>query len=106
MKFYVIEVCEVSCSCESCLYNEGKECPNKVYASEWKPINIATGKPVLQENFINEHWDPNAKNVNSNANSHTDSHADSHAESNFDDVPVTYQKYKEKEAMYSCQTKM
>ena len=31
----IVEVCEVSCCCQSCLYNDGTECPNKAYASQW-----------------------------------------------------------------------
>ena len=76
-EFCVIEVRKVSCSCESCLYDEGRQCLNQAYASEWKAINIATGKPVLEENFINEHWDPNAKKTKTSSDSNIDSNADS-----------------------------
>ena len=41
-KFCVIEVREVSCCCESCLFRNGKECPNQAYASKWKAINLYT----------------------------------------------------------------
>ena len=82
-EFCVIEVHKVSCSCESCLYDEGRQCPNQAYASEWKVINIATGKPVLQENFINEHWDPNAKKTLEPSDSNADSNT-------LPNVPETY----------------
>ena len=35
---------------------DGSECPNQAYASEWKAINLRTGKAVLQEDFTNYHW--------------------------------------------------
>ena len=74
-EFCVIEVCKVSCSCESCLYNEGKECPNQSYALDCKAIKIVSGKLVLQDNFLNIHWHLNAKKTKAgcdrNANSNT-----------------------------------
>ena len=33
-EFSIVEVCEVSCCCQSCLYNDGTECRNKAYASQ------------------------------------------------------------------------
>ena len=47
---------EVSCICESCLYGDSAECLNKAYVSNWKTINLLTGKPVVEEYYVNKHW--------------------------------------------------
>ena len=71
-RFCVIEVREVSCCCESCLFINGKECPNQAYASKWKAINLHTGKALLEDNFQNLHWDLTAT-IESNAKSNDES---------------------------------
>ena len=63
--------------CESCLFRNGKECPNQAYGSKWKAINLYTGKALLEDNFQNAHWDPNASsesNAKSNSESNTQSY--------------------------------
>ena len=56
-KYCTIEVREVSCVCDSCLYRDGSDCPNKAYhVSQWKPINLKTGKVLLDDKFVNTHW--------------------------------------------------
>ena len=51
---------EVSCVCDSCLFDNGSECPNKAYVSQWKPINLKTGKVLLDDKFQNIHWNSNS----------------------------------------------
>ena len=71
-QFCVIEFREVSCCCDSCLFRNGKECPNQAYVSKWKAINLHTGKAVVAETFKNLHWDlisisdPDESNAESN----------------------------------------
>ena len=54
--FMVLEVREVACCCESCLYDDGSQCPSQAYASKWKAVNLHTGKPLLDDAFENLHW--------------------------------------------------
>ena len=56
--FLIIEAREVSCCCESCMENGGKECPNQAVASPWQAINLKTGKTLLSDDFVNIHWIP------------------------------------------------
>ena len=42
-KFCIIEAREVSC-CDSCMFGDGSECPNQAYSSQWKAINLRTGR--------------------------------------------------------------
>ena len=56
-QFCVVEFREVSFCCDSCLFRNGKECPNQAYASKWKAINLHTGKAVVAETFKHLHWD-------------------------------------------------
>lgn len=56
-QFCIIELRQVSCGCESCLEWNGKDCPNQAYASNWKAVNLHTGKAVFAETFRNLHWD-------------------------------------------------
>ena len=81
---FCVEMWQVSCCCESCLFRNGKDCPNQAYASKWKAINLHTGKAVVEENFRNLHWDlishddtlhtepENESNTKSNAKSNAD----------------------------------
>ena len=61
-KPFIIEVREVSCVCESYLFGNGSECQNKAYVSQWKPINLKTGKVLLDDVFQNTHWNSNCSN--------------------------------------------
>ena len=74
-EFCIIEVREVSCCCESCLYGDSTECPNKACVSNWKAIiNLPMGKPLVEESFVNKH-------LSREQHSHDDSN-NSNAESN------------------------
>ena len=46
-KFCIIEAMEVSGWCNFCMEGDGSKCPNQAYASEWKVIDLRTGKAVL-----------------------------------------------------------
>ena len=54
--FLIIEAQEVSCFCESCIENGGRECPNQAYASPWWAINLKTGKTLVSDDYVNTHW--------------------------------------------------
>ena len=56
-EFCIVEVREVSCICEGCLYGDSAECLNKAYISNWKAINLLTGKSVVEEYYVNKHWE-------------------------------------------------
>ena len=61
----VVEAREIGCVCESCMLGDGAACPNQAYCSPWKPINLLTGKPLLDDKFKNLHWPlplPNDRN--------------------------------------------
>ena len=88
-KFCIIEAREVSCCCKSCMEGDGSECPNQAYASEWKAINLRTGKAVLQEDFTNYHW--NWKGVipvdEQNDTTSEESNSESNADIDFEELP-------------------
>ena len=47
------------------MLSDGAACPNQAYCSPWKPINLLTGKPLLDDKFKNLHWPlplPNDRN--------------------------------------------
>ena len=47
------------------MLGDGAACPNQAYCSKWKPINLQTGKPLLDDKFKNLHWPlPLAKDRN------------------------------------------
>ena len=81
-KFCIIEAREVSCCCTSCMEGDGSQCPNQAYASEWKAINLRTGKAVLQEDFTNYHW--NCKDEVPLDEQNEESSEESNSESNTD----------------------
>ena len=68
---------------------DGSKCPNQVYASEWKAINLRTGKAVLQEDFTNYHW--NCKDVihvdEQNDTTSDESNSKSNADIDFEELP-------------------
>ena len=68
---------------------DGCECPNQAYASEWKAINLRTGKAVLQEDFTNYHW--NWKGVipvdEQNDTTSEESNGESNADIDFEELP-------------------
>ena len=45
-------------------FGNGSECLNKAYVSQWKPINLKTGKVLLDNIFQNTHWNSNCSNSN------------------------------------------
>ena len=53
----------------------GKKCPNQVYASKWKAINLHIGKAVVEETFRNLHWNFTSDTVHVKAKSNTESNA-------------------------------
>ena len=80
----------MSC-CDSCMFGDGSECPNQAYSSQWKAINLRTGKALVQEDFTNYHWNYNGEVPNkcdeqevSNAESNMESNA---VEEHDDDLP-------------------
>ena len=47
------------------MLGDGAACLNQAYCSPWKPINLQTGKPLLDDKFKNLHWPlplPNNRN--------------------------------------------
>ena len=41
------------------MFGDGSECPNQAYSSQWKAINLRTGKALVQEDSRNYHWNYN-----------------------------------------------
>ena len=73
------------------MFGDGSECPNQAYSSQWKAINLRTGKALVQEDFTNYHWNYNGEVPNkcdeqevSNAESNVESNA---VEEHDDDLP-------------------
>ena len=75
---------QVSCCGGSCLFRNGKDCPNQAYASKWKAINLHTGKAVVEENFRNLHWDLISHDHTLHIEPENESNAKSNTESNAD----------------------
>ena len=87
-KFCIIEAREISCCCKSCMEGDGSECPNQAYTSEWKVINLRTGKAVLQEDFMNYHWNWKEEIPLDEENETTseESNVKSNADRNFEEI--------------------
>lgn len=49
------------------MYDDSRECPNKPYVSQWQRVKLLNGKPLVEENFTNDHW--NTGHSESNAES-------------------------------------
>ena len=58
------------------MFGDGSECPNQAYVSNWKAINLRTGKAVVEEDFVNLHWDIDKNTHVSNSVSNADSNTE------------------------------
>ena len=73
------------------MFSDGSECSNQAYSSQWKAINLRTGKALVQEDFTNYHWNYNGE-VPDKCDEQEVSNAESNVESNaveehYDDLP-------------------
>ena len=69
------------------MFGDGSKCPNQAYSSQWKAINLRTGKALGQEDFTNYHWNYNGDSHDKPEEQEVSNMESNTVEENDDDLP-------------------